>query len=533
MSGLVTPPTRRAGLLLPLFSLRTRRDWGIGEIGDLGELATWLRRAGQRVLQLLPLNELPDHETSPYSALSGMAIDPRFISLALVPDFQAVGGEASLDAASRDLLADLRAATRVRYPSVRSLKAEALTKAYRRFVDAELFADTPRADAFHAFLREQAWWLDGYSLFRALHHEQGAKPWTEWPAALRDRDPEALAAARARLHDDIRYRQYLQWLADDQWRAARRAAEGVALFGDLPFMVAFDSADVWERQGEFRLDASLGVPPDAFSETGQDWNLPVYRWDVMEAGGFQWLKARARRYANLFDGYRVDHLVGFFRTFFREPGGGSGFTPADETAQRALGEKVLGLFLASGATIVAEDLGVVPDFVRASMAKLDVPGCKVFRWERHWNTEGHPFVDPADYPVRSVAVTGTHDTEPMTTWWTEASPVERAAVAAVPFVREIARDQLSVPAAGVPGSGMSPLVRDALLEAVYAAASDLVIVPLQDAFGWSDRINTPAVVDDVNWTWRLPWCLEDFDEQVEAVRTMLRLRALAERHRRV
>lgn len=526
----MTVRTRRAGLLVPLSSLRTRRDWGIGEIGDLGSLAVWLRRAGQRVLQLLPLNELPDHETSPYSALSGMAIDPRFISLERVPDFQALGGDASLDEVGRAELDELRAAPRVLYARVRRLKAQSLRRVYRRFVDAELSADTPRAGAFRAFVREQAWWLDGYALFRALHHEQGARPWTAWPAPLRDRDVEVLAAARERLGDDIQYRQYLQWVADDQWHAARREAEGVALFGDLPFMVALDSADVWERQHQFRLDASLGVPPDAFSETGQDWHLPVYRWDVIEEGGFEWLASRARRYASLFDGYRVDHLVGFFRTFYREPNGASGFTPPDEAAQRALGERVLGIFLASGATIVAEDLGVVPDFVRASMARLGVPGCKVFRWERHWNSPGQPFVDPADYPPSSVAVTGTHDTEPMAVWWRDASPAERAAVAALPLVNTIPHDQ-SI--ADAPSGEMSPMVRDALLAAVYAAGSDLVIVPLPDAFGWADRINTPAVVDDVNWTWRLPWRLEDVGDQPEAMGAAVRLRELAERYRRV
>ena len=201
-------------------------------------------------------------------------------------------------------------------------------------------------------------------------------------------------------------------------------------------MVALDSADVWARQPEFRLDLSLGVPPDAFSETGQDWNLPVYRWDVMERGGFEWLTSRARRYADLFDGYRVDHLVGFFRTFFREPGGASGFTPADEPEQVALGEHILRVFLASGATIVAEDLGVVPDFVREAMARLGVPGCKVLRWERHWQTPGHPFVDPAEYPVRSMATTGTHDTEPLVTWWRDAPAEDRAAALELPLVKE-------------------------------------------------------------------------------------------------
>ena len=100
-------------------------------------------------------------------------------------------------------------------------------------------------------------------------------------------------------------------------RRARERAGDVALFGDLPFMVSGDSADVWARQDEFRLDASVGVPPDAFSETGQDWGLPVYRWDVLAERDFDWLRHRARRNADLFDGYRVDHLVGFYRTYFR------------------------------------------------------------------------------------------------------------------------------------------------------------------------------------------------------------------------
>jgi 4-alpha-glucanotransferase len=300
----------------------------------------------------------------------------------------------------------------------------------------------------------------------------------------------------------------------------------VALFGDLPFMVALDSADVWARQGEFRLDLSLGVPPDAFSDTGQNWHLPVYRWDVMERDGFEWLTSRARRNANLFDGYRVDHLVGFFRTFFHEPGGGSGFTPAEEPAQVALGEHVLRVFLASGATVVAEDLGLVPDFVRAAMTRLGVPGCKVFRWERHWQQPGQPFVDPAEYPVRSMATTGTHDTEPLVTWWRDAPEDERAAAVSLPLVRERLGESVEV------SPELTGAIRAALLEAVYASRSELVILPVQDVFGWADRINTPAVVDDVNWTWRLPWDVEQMSEEPAAVEVASMLRYLAERHGR-
>ena len=135
-----------------------------------------------------------------------------------------------------------------------------------------------------------------------------------------------------------------------QWRQAREQAHGVALFGDLPFMVDGDSADVWARQDQFRLDVSLGAPPDAFSATGQDWGMPVYRWDVIARDDFRWLRERARRSADLFDGYRVDHLVGFYRTYGRPRDGGEPFfTPADEPEQVALGERVLAVFREAGA----------------------------------------------------------------------------------------------------------------------------------------------------------------------------------------
>jgi len=221
----------------------------------------------------------------------------------------------------------------------------------------------------------------------------------------------------------------VQWLAGDQWSAARGRAGDVALFGDLPFMVSGDSADVWARQDEFRMDASVGVPPDAFSETGQDWGLPVYRWDVLAERDLDWLRDRAHRNADLFDGYRVDHLVGFYRTYFRpHDGSPAQFIPDEQDAQQALGERVLSVFREPGSEIIAEDLGVVPDFVRASLGRLSIAGYKVFRWERHWHTEGHPFRDPVEYPAVSVATSGTHDTEPLEIWWEDIPREEREAV---------------------------------------------------------------------------------------------------------
>jgi 4-alpha-glucanotransferase len=483
---------RRAGVLVPLFSIPSSRSWGIGEIGDIAPAARWLESAGQHLLQILPINEMPPGEASPYSALSAMAIDPQFITMDALEDWWAIGGEKSLGATERATLDLVRNAPAVDYARLRPFKHDALRRAFRRFRDHEWDRRTPRAGGLRAFMDEQRWWLEDYALFRALHARHGERAWADWPEPLRTRHEEALAAARRELADDIMYRQYLQWVAGEQWARARRDAGGVALFGDLPFMVSGDSADVWARQDEFRLDASSGVPPDAFSETGQDWGLPVYRWDVFAQRNFDWLRDRARRNADLFDGYRVDHLVGFYRTYFRpHDGSAAAFTPSEEHAQVRLGERVLTVFREPGTEIIAEDLGIVPDFVRESLARLGVPGYKVFRWERRWHEPGQPFRDPVDYPAASVATSGTHDTETMAVWWDTAPEEEKNAVRAIPSVRERAGDQHRI--------------SNALIETLYASGSDLLILPIQDLFGWRDRINQPATVSDANWTWRLPW----------------------------
>jgi 4-alpha-glucanotransferase len=496
--------SRRAGVLVPLFSIPSSSSWGIGEIGDVTRLSRWLEAAGIRVLQLLPINEIATDDSSPYSALSAMATDPQFISLERLEDFAALGGDAQLDP---DVCARLDAVRRspvVDYAGVRELKGRALRRSFAHFRDTEWRGGTRRSAALRAYIRDQGWWLDDYALFRALHARHGERAWTEWPEPLRTRRPDALAAAREELAEDILYRQYLQWIADGQWADMRRDASGLSLFGDLSFMVGVDSADVWTHQDEFRLDASAGVPPDAFSPSGQDWGLPVYRWDVLAERDFDWLRDRGRRMAALFDGYRVDHLVGFYRTYFRPyDGAAPAFMPADEDAQMRQGESVLSLLQDAGAEIVAEDLGTVPDFVRESLARLGVAGYKVLRWERHWHREGQPFKDPLDYPVGSVATSGTHDTEPIVVWWEKAPRAEREAVLAIPSLSgRLAPDDR---ARALDSASLTDSMREALLETLFASGANLLILPMQDLFGWRDRINEPATVGPSNWTWRLPW----------------------------
>jgi 4-alpha-glucanotransferase len=518
---------RRAGILTPLFSIPSTTSWGIGDIGDVEPVTAWLAAAGVRVLQLLPLNEMAPGQQSPYSAISAMAIDPIFIRLPDLPDFEALGGEAALSPDDRDTLARVRAARRIEYRDVRGLKMTSLRRSFTCFLEKEWRRDTARARSLRSYVSEQAWWIEDYALFRALHSREGERPWTEWPVELQRREPAAIDRARRELADQVLFQHYLQWVAGTQWQRTRQRTNGLQLFGDLPFMVDGDSADVWSRQQQFRLDVSVGAPPDAFSATGQDWGMPLYEWDVMAREDYRWLRERARRSADLFDGYRVDHLVGFYRTYGKQRDGGGGFfTPPDEPSQLAQGERLMDLFRGAGAEIIAEDLGTVPDFVRASLARMAVPGYRVSRWERHWHTPGQPFRDPLEYPATSVATSGTHDTEPLVVWWEGAPEEERRKVADLALIQRLAagRDLVSAP--------YQTVVRDVLLEALYASGSNLLLLPIQDAFGWRDRVNEPATVSENNWTYRLPWPVDTLDDQPEAREAQARLREWARRHGR-
>jgi 4-alpha-glucanotransferase len=526
MSGLAG--SRRSGVLIPLFCCPSTASWGIGDIGDVADVARWLRDAGQQILQLLPLNEMASGKHSPYSAMSAMAIDPIFIRVTDVPEFVALGGERALDERDRSELERVRRTAYVDYPSVRQLKGRALAAAYDYFHEAEWARGTARASAFKEFLASQAWWVEDYALFRAIHAREDERSWTDWPEPLQRRDPDAIDRARRELTREVLHWQYLQWIASTQWRDARAAsrANGVELLGDLPFMVNGDSADVWARQQEFRFDATVGAPPDAFSATGQDWGVPVYRWDAVARDDFRWLRSRVRRAADLYDGFRVDHLVGFYRTYARPRDGTEPFfTPGEENAQLALGERLISVFRELGSQVIAEDLGTVPPFVRASLARFGVPGFCVFRWERSWDAAGQPFRDPADYPRVSVAASSTHDTEPLVEWWELASEDERKLVSQLPTIQRIAKRVDLMEADEQTAS-------DVLLESLFASKSALVLLPVTDIFSRRERINDPSTLEGMNWTFRLPFPFDQIEHVPEACDRRDRLRSWARRHGR-
>lgn len=486
---------RQSGVVVPLFSLVSNRGWGIGEFADLPMFSRWLMEAGQSLVQILPIHEMPPIETSPYSALTAMALDPIYISMANVSDFAGLGADLALDGAELAEIERLRRSPRIEYAPIRRLKEKWLRRSFDRFLRLEVARGTPRAARFDAFVASQAWWLDEYALFRSLTALHEGLPWTLWPEPLARADAEAVKEARRILHQEMNYRCYLQWIAADQWADAKRLSWPVRVFGDLPFMISANSPDVWARQHEFRFDATIGVPPDAFSESGQDWGLPPWRADVMAKNDFTWIRARSRRYGDLYDGYRIDHLVGLYRTYVRpiDKTQTAFFDPLEEPDQAALGETLVKIFTEaeSHPDVIAEDLGSIPPFVRGSMARLGLPGLKVLRWERHWDREDQAPIDPVEFAECSVATTSTHDIEPL---------------AATP-------------------EGATEELRAAVITSLLSAGSCLTLIPLQDVFGWTDRINTPAVVDGMNWTWRLPWTIDSWLDREETVARADQLKA--------
>jgi 4-alpha-glucanotransferase len=241
----------------------------------------------------------------------------------------------------------------------------------------------------------------------------------------------------------------------------------------------------------------------------------------MEARGHAWMTARSDRMADLYGLYRIDHVVGLYRTYYlSNDGSPPAFVPAEEAAQIANGEKMMALF-SRRARVIAEDLGVVPDFIRRSLDQLAVPGYRVQRWEREWKVEGQPFRDPASWPEVSVATTGTHDTDSLADWYESLGDAERRALLALPG---LSRLRERAPAR------FDDQVRDDLLELLYAARSDLLLLPFQDLFGHRERVNVPGTVNDQNWTYRIPATLSRLLADTDGRR---RLRGLAERHGRI
>ncbi|MBL6975004.1 MAG: 4-alpha-glucanotransferase [Deltaproteobacteria bacterium] len=503
---------KRFGICVPLFSLRSENDCGIGDIGDLYGLVDWCRASGATVIQVLPLNDMGlDHV--PYASLSAFAMDPVYLSLGRIP---AVAGDGALLQRVREVARELNARSRIDYDAVRRAKMAVLAVALKRWEPDELTAE------LESFLSRNEW-LVTYLAFRVIKEVDGFQSWETWG----DRWSETAIRAVPATHCDLwRLHLFAQWLLDVQLRGAARYAheKGVLLMGDVPILVSRDSADVWGNPGYFRLDTCAGAPPDMYSESGQTWGFPTYDWNALRADDNAWWRARLAHAQQYFDLYRIDHVVGFFRIWTLRNGAPDGrdgwFEPRDQSAWGHHGHAILSMMLdATSMLPLAEDLGTIPPVCRETLRDLGICGLKVQRWERRWDTD-RGYVDPADYDPVSLATWSTHDTEVLTHWWA-SSPGER---------------QLLYQASGHEGEApqcLEPGLHRDLTRWLSSAPSRFLVLALQDVLsplGVLDgdsalqRINLPGVVNDTNWTWRCPVTLESLLEDprsAASVRAMI------------
>lgn len=472
---------RSSGLLAHITSLPS--PYGIGDLGpDAYAFADLLAAGKQRFWQVLPLNSTdPMHANSPYSCTSAFAGNVLMISPRRLVE------EGYLDAADVDAPADLSTEL-VDYERVTAFKYRILSRAF------EWFSQRSDRSAFDAFCIEQAAWLDGYALFTAIRHHQEGKIWCDWPVELRDRKPEAIEQVRTELADEIMREKFYQFLFFRQWMDLKRHCNdiGVRIIGDIPIYVNYHSADVWTHREVFKIDENgrptyvSGAPPDRFSSTGQLWGNPVYRWDALRTSGYAWWIDRMRHMLTLHDVVRIDHFRGFV-AYWEVPA-------HHKTAMRGqwVSAPVHDLFNALRAQfpelpILAEDLGLITDDVRAAMNHFGLPGMKVLLFAFEEDHPHHPYL-PHMYSENFVVYTGTHDNNTVRGWFEEeARPSDKKRLFSY-IGRETTPDEVAW-----------EFIRLAMM-----SVAKISIVPLQDVLGLGAqaRMNLPSTMMG-NWRWRV------------------------------
>ena len=509
--------TRTNGILMPVSSMKTEQDWGVGDFSSLCQWTQFLGGLGTKIIQILPLQETAPGQNCPYSALSAFAIDPVYIDVTQVR-------EVNLSPLARQTVQDLqgdiaawRLSCKAAFKPVKDAKLKVLWQAYQFFLENEIANYSAQYQAFQAYCSLNKSWLRNYAIFRALKDFYHWQTWQDWPNGLNAFNKEAVDAFEAKYKEYVDFFAYVQWQADMQLRNAKVCAQkaGVYLFGDIPFGTNLDSAEVWSERENFRLDHSIGAPPDQFSDKGQCWGLPAYNWDYIQAHHYDLWRRKIRRAVELYDLFRLDHLVGFYRTYVFGPYDEKGsFDVVEEQAQIDRGYNFLSMVLeaARGAMPVGEDLGVIPNYVRRMLVDLKIAGYKVLRWEREDN--GY-YREPRSYPAVSLATTSTHDTETVRGWWETMPQYERA------NMWEMITAQKT--------DGNVPFNLDtqkAIFHRVLTSGSAVTMFSWQDIIGTLDRINVPGTVGDENWTYRSAYtpaeAAEVYKAELQAYKDLLK-----------
>ena len=481
---------RCSGILMPVSSLPG--GYGIGSMGQAArDFVDFLALAGQSVWQILPVGPT-SYGDSPYQSCSAFAGNPYFIDL----DQLAADGLLKPEDYAKE-----NWGTNPNYCDYALLyqkRYKVLRKAYAAFLQQRPVPgyDTPYSDDWYRFTFLSDAWLPDYCLYMAIKEENKMCDWQTWPAPLRLRDPKALEEFRTGHADELGFWAFVQYEFAKQWQALKAYAnsKGIKIMGDIPIYVALDSADAWANPGLFQLDqenlptAVAGVPPDGFSPTGQLWGNPLYRWEAHRATGYQWWITRLWYCFELYDVVRIDHFRGFDE-YFSIPYG-------SETAVEGHWEKGPGMELFRAVEqalgkrqIIAEDLGYMSDTVRQLVRDSGFPGMKVleFAFDSRDTGSASDYL-PHNYPVNSVAYTGTHDNETLVSWYQTVTEAERA------MVRDYLYDYATP----------EEKLYKSMIVLILRSAAATCIIPMQDWLGLdnSARINTPSTVGK-NWRWRL------------------------------
>ncbi len=481
---------RQSGILLHPTSL----PGGHG-VGDLGPEAfafiDFLAAAKQTLWQVLPLGPT-GYGDSPYQCFSAFAGNPLLVSLELLVR------EGWLDEATIRCVEFVEG--RASYEAAHAFKLPLLARAAVNFTAQSTAAQRAEFDVFCA---QEARWLDDFGLFMAAKRLYNDVAWYDWDAAHRDREPGAMARLRESEAAQIHAVKFAQWCFFRQWNALRTLchARGIKLMGDIPIYAAGDSADVWCARHLWHLSETgapaliAGVPPDYFSATGQLWGNPIYRWDVMEAQGFEWWIERFRATFRLFDMVRVDHFRGF-QAFWQVPGGettavNGQWLPGPGARLFEAVEAALGRL-----PIVAENLGVITPEVEAIRSQFEFPGMAVLQFAFGTDPQAPDF-RPHNYPRELVAYTGTHDNDTTIGWWTSAGAGDSTRTAEdIRMERRLTLAYL--------GIERTEDLHWRFIRALMESVANTVVFPAQDLLGLGTeaRMNMPSTLG-TNWLWRM------------------------------
>jgi 4-alpha-glucanotransferase len=471
---------RSAGVLLHPTSLPGK--YGIGTLGSEAEqFIDFLVVSGQRLWQMLPVGPT-GYGDSPYQGFSAFAGNPLLIALEPLQTAGLLAEEDLADWPSRDS----QDPARIDFRAVIPWKKAILHKAFSRFLAT---ATSSQRTSWRRFQQDDAPWVADYAMFMALKELHGGVGWPDWRQEYRDRDPDSLRAFAGDHAEEIDF-HIVQWIFSRQWRRLRAVASkrGISLVGDIPIFVSLDSADVWTDRALYQLDDDglptvvAGVPPDYFSETGQLWGNPIYRWENHEKTGFAWWQKVLVSRFDMFDYVRVDHFRGFCAYWavpFGEPTAINGeWIPAPGRRLFTLLEERLGRL-----PIIAEDLGVITPDVVDLMNRFGFPGMKVLQFGFDAKEKNDHL--PHGYVRNSVVYTGTHDNNTVTGWFNAASEAERALA-----LRYLASDGTEI---------HWDFIRGAL-----ASSAHFAITPMQDILGLGSetRMNLPGTLG-ANWQWRM------------------------------